>query len=352
MKLLCFFTVFVALFSFSNAQELKKDKKYDLLCVGFYNLENLYDTLVDPDPNKVLQDDFTPNGDKKFNSEKYRKKLENMAQVISDLGTKEQPDGPAVLGVCEIENKKVLEDLVAMPALKSRNYKIVHYDSPDKRGVDVALLYQEKYFTVESSKSYTLKDPSDTSFFTRDQLLVTGKIGNERFHFMVAHWPSRRGGEEASRPHRILAAQLGLKVMDSIRKYEPKAKIIYMGDLNDDPTSYSIKDVFKAVGELSEITNGGLFDPMEKLHVGGMGTLAYKDKWNLFDQFICSAALVPKKNFYPSYKYYRVEIFCPEYLKVSSGKYIGQPFRSYVGSNWNGGYSDHFPVVLYLVKQK
>jgi hypothetical protein len=344
--------LFVLLLFGSSAQELKQGKEYNVFCVAFYNLENLYDTIIDPDPNKVLQDDFTPNGDKRFNSERYQQKLENMAKVIADLGTESQPDGPAVIGVCEIENRLVLEDLVKMPAISSRNYKIVHYDSPDRRGVDVGLLYQEKYFKYESSASYVLKDPADSTFFTRSQLLVSGKVGGEKFHFMVAHWPSRRGGEKRSRPHRILAAELGLHVMDSLRSSDQNAKIVYMGDLNDDPVSYSIKEVIKSNGQVSEVDPGEFFNPMEKLYNQGIGTLAYKDNWNLFDQFICTSPLVEKGSDFSTYKFYKAKVFNAAYLKNASGNFAGYPFRTYVGSTWQGGYSDHFPVYMYLVKEK
>jgi len=163
----------------SYGQKLKEGTEYNVICIGFYNLENLYDTIIDQDPNKILQDDFTPKGDKKFSSERYKQKLENMAKVIAGMGTESQPDGPAILGLCEVENRQVLEDLVAMPAISARKYKIAHYDSPDRRGVDVALLYQEKYFVLESSSSHTLKDPAEPNFFTRDQLLVSGKLDKE-----------------------------------------------------------------------------------------------------------------------------------------------------------------------------
>jgi hypothetical protein len=334
------------------SQELKKGSDYNVVCVAFYNLENLYDTIIDPDPNKILQDEFTPNGDKQFNSQRYQQKLTNMAKVISELGTESQPDGPAILGVCEVENRRVLEDLVTMPAIRLRNYKIVHYDSPDRRGVDVALLYQEKYFSYQSSKTFTLKNPSDSTFFTRDQLLVTGTIGNETFHFMVAHWPSRRGGEKQSRPLRILAAELGMKIMDSIRKTDPSAKIIYMGDLNDDPVSYSIKNIIKSEGDVSSVEQGEFYNPMEKLFNQGIGTLAYKDNWNLFDQFICTSSLVPFQNDFSQFKFYRAKVYNVPYLKSVSGNFAGYPFRTYVGSTWQGGYSDHFPVFMYLVKEK
>ncbi|MFM7104900.1 MAG: hypothetical protein ACKOW8_05200, partial [Flavobacteriales bacterium] len=183
----------------ARSQELKSGRDYQLLCIGFYNLENLFDTIVDNDTSKILRDDFTPMGDKKFTSQRYSTKLENMARVIAAMGTESQPDGPAVLGVCEIENRRVLEDLVKMPSIAKRNYQIVHYDSPDERGVDVGLIYQPKYFTLTSSSTHTLTDPADRNFHTRDQLIASGIIGGEKFHFLVAHWPSRRGGEMRSR---------------------------------------------------------------------------------------------------------------------------------------------------------
>lgn len=351
-RLLLAITCTVLVVSGAFSQELNKDKKYQVVCVGFYNLENLYDTIVDPDTNKILQTDFTPFGDKNFNSERYWHKINNMARVISEMGTESNPDGPAVLGVCEIENREVLEDLIAADALKARNYKIVHYHSPDKRGVDVGLLYQEKYFTLDSSRTITLHDPNDPDFDTRDQLLVSGRIGGENFHFMVAHWPSRRGGEKRSRPKRVLAAELGRGIMDSIMMKDPAAKIIYMGDLNDDPTSYSIKKVMLSEGDVTKVDSGEFYNPMEKLYIKGIGTLAWNDSWNLFDQFICTPTLVEAGSDFSSYKLYTAKVFNAPYLKQTEGNFKGYPWRTFVGSTWQGGYSDHFPVYLYLIKEQ
>jgi hypothetical protein len=182
------FSTLLLLFFFTTlkAQTLNPDKSYEVTCVGFYNLENLFDTIVDPDTNKILQEDFTPKSSKQWNSKKYYSKLDNMADVSSKIGgSKSGPDGAAVLGVCEIENKSVLDDLVAHEKLKNKNYQIVHYDSPDKRGIDVGFLYQPKYFKVTSSKSFTLTLPDNDHFFTRDQLLVSGELNGERIHFIV-----------------------------------------------------------------------------------------------------------------------------------------------------------------------
>lgn len=332
-------------------QHLEQGKKYGVLAVGFYNLENLFDTLVDPDPNKILQDEFTPHGKNKFTSERYHQKLENLSKVLAEIGTETTPDGLAVIGVSEIENKEVLVDLVAMPSLKDRNYQIVHYHSPDKRGIDVALLYQPKYFEYDTSFSYTLRDPADTGFYTRDQLLVSGKLEGEPFHFMVAHWPSRKGGQKRSEPKRILAAELAKHMMDSLYAVDPSAKYIYMGDLNDDPTSPSIKKVLAASGDIAKTPESGLYNPMEDLFKKGIGTLAWRDVWNLFDQLICSESLIEQGSNFDSYKLYKAKVFNEAYLKQTEGSFKGYPFRTYVGGEWQGGYSDHFPVYLYLVRQ-
>ena len=321
------------------------------MCVGFYNLENLFDTIVDSDTFKILQEDFTPEGPKRFTAERYQHKLENLSKVIADMGGS-TPDGPAVLGVCEIENRQVLEDLVAMPAIADRNYQIVHYDSPDRRGIDVALLYQEKYFKVDTTFSFKLNDPENEKFYTRDQLLVSGELNGEKFHFMVAHWPSRRGGQKRSAPKRTLAAELGKKIMDSIQQEDPNAKFVYMGDLNDDPTSPSMKKVMGTVGNKEKVEEGDYYNAMEQLFKKGIGTLAWRDNWNLFDQMVCSSTLVETESDFSSYKLYTTKIHNPDYLKNQEGSFKGYPKRTYVGTTWQGGYSDHFPVYLYLVKEK
>lgn len=335
-----------------SAQELDEKKKYNVVCVGFYNLENLFDTIVDPDVNKILQDDFTPHGPKQFTSERYHKKLQNLSKVLADIGTETTPDGAAVIGVSEIENRQVLEDLVATPALKDRNYKIAHFDSPDKRGIDVAFLYQEKYFTLENSMAFPTKDPENPEWFTRDQVLISGKMGDENFHFIVAHWPSRRGGQKRSQPKRMLAADLGRHMIDSIQAIDPNAKIVYMGDLNDDPTNASVKNNLGTVGNIKKVTPNDLYNPMENYFKNGIGTLAWRDNWNLFDQLICTGNLVELKSDFSSYKLFKAKVYNKSYLKVSSGSYKGYPMRTYVGTTWQGGYSDHFPVYLYLIKEQ
>ena len=319
-------------------------KNYAVTCIGFYNLENLFDTIVDPDTTLILQDDFTSKGPKRWNTPKYYEKLGNMARVISELGTEVTPDGAAILGVAEVENKSVLEDLVKQDAIKNRNYQIVHFDSPDKRGIDVGLLYNPNYFKNVSAKSYTLSIPTDSNFFTRSQLLVSGELHGEKIHVIVAHWPSRRGGEKRSKPKRIAAAQLARAIIDSLQQVDPNTKVLYMGDLNDDPVDVSVRGYLKAVGTKEEANNGKLYNPFEDFFKKGIGTLGYQDAWNLFDQIIVSHNFLNYER--GTHSFAEANIFDEAFLAEYRGKYKGYPRRTYVGSRYMGGFSDHFPVYV------
>lgn len=334
----------------SGQENTSSKKKYLVSAIGFYNLENLHDTIFDADTNKIMQDDYTPKGDKQWSSERYHHKLTNLSKVIADMASDVAPEGVVILGVAEVENKNVLEDLVKEQNIASRNYQVVHYDSPDKRGIDVGLIYNPIYFTVQSSKSFPLKMPTDSNFFTRDQLLVSGLLNGELIHVIVAHLPSRSGGEKKSAPKRIAAAQLGRAIIDSLLNDDPNAKIVYMGDLNDDPTNVSVKKHINTVDKPELVTDKLMYNPMEPFYKKGIGTLAYRDTWNLFDQLIVSPALVGKD--YSSYKFYNAKVFNKNYLKQTSGQYAGYPFRTHAGGAYAGGYSDHFPVYLFLIKEQ
>ncbi len=326
------------------------EKDYKINTIAFYNLENLFDYEDDP---ITFDDDRTPEGKDHWTQEIYDAKLANMAKVISEIGADVTGTSPAIIGVSEIENRRVLEDLLDQKQLANKNYGIVHFDSPDRRGIDVALLYQKKLFTPTSSKAYELflYDDNDRTkrVYTRDQLLVTGMFDGEKIHIIVNHWPSRSGGEALSRPKRLKAAQLNKHIMDSLFSEDPYAKIITMGDLNDDPTSPSVKEVLKTKNEREDMKLKELYNPMEALFKKGLGTLAYRDAWNLFDQIIISTELT-KKN-YSSYRFYKAGIFNKSYLETPRGQYKGYPFRSFV-NGFTGGYSDHFPVYIYLIKEK
>lgn len=337
----------VAIIGFGTAQE---EKSYKVNTIAFYNLENLFDYEDDP---LTFDDDRTPTGKDHWTKEIYEAKLTNMARVISEIGSDLTGTPPAVIGVCESENRRVLEDLLNEEALVDHDYGIVQFDSPDRRGIDVALLYQKKLFTPTGTKAHPLYiyDDNDRSkrVYTRDQLLVSGMLDGEKIHFIVNHWPSRSGGEARSRPKRIKAAQLNRQIIDSLYSEDPYAKIITMGDFNDDPTNPSIKDYLKAKEDREDIEIKELYNPMEEMYNRGLGTLAWRDGWNLFDQMIVSSELTEKD--YSSYRFYKAGIYNKTYLANPRGQYKGYPYRSFVNGGYTGGYSDHFPVYLYLIKE-
>ncbi len=332
-------------------KEDKKKEQYQITCISFYNVENLYDTISDP---KKDDKEFIPNGNKRWNSEKYNYKLGQLAQVINDMGKPYGVDAPLVMGLCEVENRKVLEDLVKHKDLKNKNYGIAHQDSPDHRGVDVALIYRKEYFKFIAQNSHVLNYP-ETNFATRSQLVVTGLFEKDTLSFIVNHWPSRRGGERKSDPKRIAAAKLTRSIVDSLLARNPKAKVMVMGDLNDSPVDNSVYDYLLAREDINEKNKSDktlLFNPMYHMHKQGMGTLAHADKWQIFDQIILTPALVenPEKGHY-HYVPKSAKVFMAKYLMQDSGKFKGYPFRTYVGDNFMGGYSDHFPVFIFLGKK-
>ena len=255
---------------------LFSQKKYEIRTVAFYNLENLFDTENDT----LINDEASPIMEIKEGREAiYKKKLNNMAKVISEIGIAESKNSPVMLGVAEVENKKVLEDLISTDYLKDNNYEIIHYDSPDLRGIDVAFLYQPNYFKPTHSETFELKlwDEEGKRIFTRDQLLVSGYLDDELVHVIVNHWPSRRGGEEKSRHKREKAAYLNTQIIAKVRENDPNAKIIIMGDLNDDPTNSSLKTVLKTKSKKANVKEGDIYNPTEDMFRRGQNTLVYRD---------------------------------------------------------------------------
>ncbi len=333
--------------SISLAQE-RKD--YNIHTIAFYNVENLFDTEDDP---FTFDDDRTPLGKDVWTIEKYEDKIKNIARVISEIGIDNSKTAPAVIGLCEIENLQVLEDLISHPLLEKFNYQIIHYDSPDRRGIDVALLYQRSLFTPDDSQSrrlmlFELEDPTKR-VFTRDQLVVSGKLNGEVINIIVNHWPSRSGGEAKSNYKREKAAYLNKQIIDSLYQKNPFAKIISMGDFNDDPTNKSFKKVLKTSNNRETIKVQELYNPMENLAKQGKGSLAYRDSWNLFDQILVSESLLGSRG---GLQFYQAGIFNMPYLITLNGQFRGYPFRSYDYSGYTGGYSDHFPVYIYLVSEE
>ena len=342
--------IFLGLFLVSCDAFTQDIKTYKVHTVAFYNLENLFDYEDDP---LTFDNDRTPEGRDHWTKEFYEAKLKNMAAVISEIGRDVTGNSPSILGVCEIENRRVLEDLLNQESLVGGNYGIIHFDSPDRRGIDVALIYRKSVFTPTQYKTYELlifpdNDPQKR-IFTRDQLVVSGMLDGDKMHFIVNHWPSRSGGEARSRPKRIKAAKLNRRIIDSLWSEDPYAKIITMGDLNDDPTSTSVKDHLKTKRKRKKLGFKELYNPMEDMYKKGLGTLAWRDSWNLFDQMIISSELTLQD--YSSYRFFKAEIYNKSFLANPRGRYKGYPFRSFTDGGFTGGYSDHFPVFIYLIRE-
>ncbi len=338
-------TISIALLSISTGYAQKN--QYKVSVVGFYNLENFYDTINNP---LIDDEEFLPTSERHYNTRVFLDKVGRLSSVISQMGTEISPDGLALLGVAEIENDTVLTALVNHPNLKSRNLKFVHYNSPDVRGVDVGLVYNPKYFTELYSKNLFVKLPggSKDSYFTRDVLYVKGLLDGDTIHVFVNHWPSRSGGEERSIPARAAAAAVDKRVVDSLMAINPASKVIIMGDLNDDPISPSVTKTLGAKGKMSDVKESGLYNPWVDKYKSGIGTLAYQDAWGLFDQIIISQAWLDKTQ--KGYHYYRANIFNKEFMVQQTGKFKGYAKRTWDGTTYNYGYSDHFPTYITLLK--
>ncbi len=392
-RFMSFMAVIFSIMAFTQQGKLRK-----VATVGFLNVENLWDTIrsadyidgtkdisnpafhrsIPLDSIKFLEaekhdgpwsdgalkgkkavryqsgsDEFTPNSAKNYNTKVYKAKLANEAKVISEMGAQYTKTAPAVVGLIEVENRQVIEDLVKQPALAKYDYGIIHYNSYDYRGIDVALIYQKRRFTPTNSLKKELKIFGDDGKreYTRDILVVTGFLDNEKVAFFMNHWPSRRGGEAVSLPKRNAAAALLKQQMDSIRTLDPSTKLFAMGDFNDDPVSASLKNYLKAVAspkDLSETTP--YLNLMYPLYKKGIASLAYQDAPNLFDQIIVSKNLMSDQ-ITKEYSVYKAEIFAPPYLVNKEGNYKGYPFRSWNGDQFTGGYSDHFPAFVILQKE-
>lgn len=340
------FLLILSVMALAATSVVAQDKPY---MVAFWNFENLFDIYNDPETH---DDEFTPEGIKKWNETKYQKKLYNLERVIFDMAAINK-EYPVVLGVSEIENRSVLEDLVSQPKLKGAKYRICHFDSPDARGVDVAFLYRADVFKLEGSDNIKLNVPELPNFRTRDLVVMWGTIEGEPFYFLVSHWPSRLGGKEASQFKRDACARQIREIKDSLLKENPATKVIVMGDFNDDATDASLVKVMGAKGKLKELETGDFFNPYYQMLKAGLGTLAYQDSWNLFDNICVTENLVNgtygKLRLMKGKKFYG-NIFTRPYMLQQEGQYKGYPLRTFVTNNFQNGFSDHFPVYIYIGK--
>ena len=343
-----FFAVIGVLLAFLPASA---QKKYSVYGVGFYNQENLFDTCHDEGKRDY---DFLPTGSYKWNAMKYNHKLSNMSRALADMGTDVLPNiGCAIIGLAEVENSKALDDLIAQPALSARNYQYVHIEGPDRRGIDCALLYNPSLFSVKNTRlvPYVQKLKKDSAFYTRGFLTVSGTLADENVAVIVCHLPSRFSESF----YRELGAEQVKAIKDSLLNDDPNCKVFVMGDMNDDPIDKSMAGILKGKANIKDVNEGDMYNPWYNILVKeGVGTLLYQGSWNLFYQILVTPNLLNKddKKDFSSLKFWKNQIFKRDYLFQTEGKYKGSPKRTTAGGVWLDGYSDHLPVVVYLVKEQ
>lgn len=309
--------------------------KYSIV---FYNIENLFDTINDPHIN---DDDFLPDAKKKWTKKRYKNKLRKLGISMSSIGKEEVGKTPDLIGLAEVENKKVLTDLLNTKQLKELSYDYVHFNSPDERGIDVALLYKTETFSPLHTDTFSVELFNDdgTPDYTRDILYTKGLLDDEEVNVFVNHWPSRHGGEDETEHKRLKASKTLSEAIESVKQENEQAKIIVMGDFNDGPYSKSVTQLEKSCQ---------LFNPMRTLKSVERGSLTHSFDWYLFDQILFSYNFMEVTP--DTLRFLEADIFDPKFLSVYSGKFKGEPFRTYVGKKYKGGYSDHFPVFAVLRK--
>ncbi|MGB0976249.1 MAG: endonuclease/exonuclease/phosphatase family protein [Prolixibacteraceae bacterium] len=334
-----------------------QSNKVEQLTIVSYNVENLFDTVDDP---KTKDDDFTPEGRQKWTQERYEKKIEDLSRVILKSGG---DNHPSIIGLCEIENRKVLEDLIHTVSLKGGHYGISQFESPYYRGMDVALLYDTRIFKVKSEKVIPVTLLSNPKFSTRDILVVNGELSGEEYTFIVNHWSSRRGGSEKSEPKRMVAASLLRREVDRILSKDKNANIVIMGDMNEEPNEYGLHDILRAKDlpkDRAELKNdGSLYNMMFYYDKQGKGSYNYHGKWNMLDNIIVSSNVIKKEQglgvALPALQdmedHYPANIFVEDWFTYHSDLGMTSPSKTYGGPNYYGGFSDHYPVTLKLINK-
>ncbi|NLI72027.1 MAG: hypothetical protein GX361_04770 [Bacteroidales bacterium] len=338
MKKLLLLVVAVFLLSSVNAQKEKQNFK-----VMFYNVENYFDTVDDPDKE---DDEFLPGGIRGWNTAKYYTKQSNISKVISALGGWVPP---ALVGLCEVESDKALHDLTRMSPLKNLDYRYVHYESPDIRGIDVALLYQPDQFTPHHSEAIEIFF-TNTTYKTRDILYVSGTVNatSDTLHVFVCHWPSRLGGELESEDRRVQVAEHLRHKVDSIFNTTSAPNIVIMGDFNDQPSNNSILNTLGANPLNEGFEADKLYNLAFRLEEKGKGSHKYQGEWGMLDQIIVSGALLDLKNNINT-TVNDMHVFEPDFLLEADKAFLGKmPKRTYIGMRYRGGFSDHLPVYVDL----
>jgi len=328
-----------------------EQKEYKVACIAFYNLENLFDTIHDEGHNDY---EYLPDGGMHWGTIKYTNKIKNMAHAISQFGKDETPLGAACVGVCECENIGALTDLANELKRIGSNYEPILLEGPDRRGVDCGFLYNPDLFQVTNVRGHELNAhyPDGGKVRSRLQLLVSGylKIGHmEKIHIIVNHWPSPFGGKERTEAVRDSSALLSKAIVDSIRQREPNAKVIIMGDLNEDPNENACANMLGAKQYREDVEKGGFFNTMWQHLENGTGSIFYNGVWSLFDQIIITDPFLTSN--FQSWTYWKSQVFNKPFLSIQEGKDKGGPFRTHKSGVWQNGYGDHFPTMIYLLKE-
>ncbi len=318
----------------------QKDKKQ--FRIVSYNVENFFDTEDNPEKR---DDEYIIGGMRGWNKTKYFKKQANISKVIASVGGWTPP---AIVGLLEVESRKAVRDLVKYSPLKNLKYRYIHYESPDRRGIDVVMLYQPYQFKPFYKKPIEVVFP-DTTIKTRDLLHVAGEMPNkDTLHVFVCHFPSRWGGELESEDRRLFVAGLLKSKVDSIMEAQKNPNIVIMGDFNDTPSNNSIKNVLNARQPKGEIKPNKLYNLATQFENKGKGTHKFQGEWAIIDQFIVSGNMLNPKNSV-SLKESDMHIYAPKFLLEADEAYLGvKPYRTYIGMKYNGGYADHLPIYLNL----
>ncbi|MFK7933746.1 MAG: hypothetical protein AB8G22_09560 [Saprospiraceae bacterium] len=342
MQKLLIVSCLLVFFSCGGLQDLAEPSMEVAPRIAFYNVENLFDT--EDDTSNPKDNEFLPSSDKKWTPERYDKKLNDLASVIAGMKL------PAFVGLCEVENEKVVRDLAKNSQLKAADYEVVHIDGPDFRGIDNAFMYCKKGFSVLNAETFEIKFPIEVDtngYTTRDILYIEGiQNNNDTLHFFINHWPSRSGGLEASQPRRVYVAQQLRKIVDELMERRPGAQIIIMGDFNDETNNQSIAQELRAQPNKSNLQAGELYNCFAELDAAGRGSYNYRGNLNMLDQIIVSGSLLDQTG----WRVTNPEIYEPEFITFTHDEYGKTPNRTFGGDNYYGGFSDHYPVYVELEK--
>lgn len=336
LRLVLFVLPFVVLTSCASWHNAAKRN----MTIAFYNVENLFD--LEDEPGK-RDEEFTPGSEKEWNMVRYQKKLNDLSRVISSIN---EGDLPEIVGLCEVENKKVLTDLTRTGLLAMGKYEVVHYESPDIRGIDCALIYRPEEFKVTDHFAIPVHFEDDPDYVTRDILYVKGRASSrEEFHIFVNHWPSRIGGVEQTEPKRMEVARILKNKVDSVRGASGSGgQVVVMGDMNDEPTNKSLQEVLNA--QAPDEATGGLVNLMIPEASAGLGSYNYRGNWNMLDNIIVSPGLLDDKGF--GVVANKGFVFYQDWMEYHNSEGEMSPNRTYGGPNYYGGVSDHFPVYIRL----